>query len=297
MFLYLKYSVYTLIIILIALYCIKKLRKYKKIYKQNGLDGVWLYFVNKNIKKTGFSNFIDIKKNLLGAKIERLSKSRILYGPYSETKIINSYGWSNIDFAPKYLGTYESHIQEKIIFLSKKFKLNNFIDLGAAEGYHIISVLKKKYFSKGSAFEINIKSRNLLKRNATINGVSKKLSIFSDATFESLKRNLGKQDLKKILFLVDIEGHEFKMFDKEFCNYFCECYFIVEDHNFNVLNNNILSNFYKNINKNFHVEIIKDRSKKPFEITILDKFSDDEKYLMMSEGRPETMQWLVLTPK
>ena len=178
------------------------------------MDGVWLYFVNKNIKKTGLNNFIDVKKNLLGAKIERLSKGRILYGPYSETKIINSYGWSNIDFAAKYLGTYESHIQEKIIFLSKKFKLNNFIDLGAAEGYHIISLLKKKYFSRGSAFEINIKSRNLLKRNATINGVSKKLSIFSDATFESLKKTLKKQDLKKMLFLVDIEGHEFKIFDK-----------------------------------------------------------------------------------
>jgi len=297
MFLYLKYAAYTLIIILISLYSIKKIRKYKKIYKKNGLDGVWLYFVNKNIKKTGLNNFIDVKKNLLGAKIERLSKSRILYGPYSETKIINSYGWSNIDFAPKYLGTYESHIQEKIIFLSKKFKLNNFIDLGAAEGYHIISLLKKKYFSKGSAFEINIKSRNLLKRNATINGVSKKLSIFSDATFESLKKNLEKQDLKKMLFLVDIEGHEFKIFDKKFCSYFSKCHFIIEDHNFNILNNKILSNFYKTIKKKFHVEFIRDQSKKPFDITILDKFSDDEKYLMMSEGRPMTMQWLVLTPK
>mgnify|MGYP006089687475 FL=1 len=297
MFLYFKYTIYFLIILLIAIYSKKKIIKYKKIYKKNGLDGIWLYFTNKNFKKTGFNNFIDVKKNILGAQIQRLSKNKILYGPYSGTRIINSYGWSNIDFAPKYLGTYESHIQEKIISLSKKFKLNNFIDLGAAEGYHIISLLKKNYFSKGSAFEISLKSRNLLKKNATINGVSKKLSIFSDATFESLKRNLGKQDLKKILFLVDIEGHEFKMFDKEFCNYFSECCFIVEDHNFNVLNDNILSNFYKIINKNFYVEIIKDHSKKPFEITILDKFSDDEKYLMMSEGRPETMQWLVLTPK
>tara|TARA_B110000444_G_scaffold179988_1_gene168760 strand:+ start:618 stop:1505 length:888 start_codon:yes stop_codon:yes gene_type:complete len=294
---YFKYYAYTLIILLIALYCIKKIKKYKKIYLINGLDGIWLYFVNKNIKKTGLSNFIDIKKNLLGAKIERLAKSRVLYGPYSETKIINSYGWSNIDFAPKYLGTYESHIQEKIIFLSKKFKLNNFIDLGAAEGYHIISLLKKKYFSKGSAFEINKKSRNLLKKNATINGVSKKLSIFSNATFDNLKIELEKQDFKKMLFLVDIEGHEFQLFDKKFCNYFSKCFFIIEDHNFNVRNNKILSNFYKIINKNFHVEIIKDHSKKPFEINILSKFSDDEKYLMMSEGRPETMQWLVLNPK
>ena len=297
MFLYFKYTIFVLIIFFIVIYSKKKIIKYKKIYKKNGLDGVWLYFTNKNFKKTGFNNFIDIKKNILGVQMQRLSKNKILYGPYSGTRIINSYGWSNIDFASKYLGTYESHIQEKIISLSKNFKLNNFIDLGAAEGYHVISLLKKKYFSKGTAFEISLKSRNLLKKNAIINGVSKKLSIFSDATFESLKKNLGKQDLKKILFLVDIEGHEFELFDKKFCSYFSKCYFIVEDHNFNVLKNKISSNFYKNIKKNFRVEFIRDQSKRPFEIPILDKFSDDEKYLMMSEGRPQTMQWMVLKPK
>ena len=68
MFLYLKYAAYTLIIILISLYSIKKIRKYKKIYKKNGLDGVWLYFVNKNIKKTGLNNFIDVKKIFLELK-------------------------------------------------------------------------------------------------------------------------------------------------------------------------------------------------------------------------------------
>jgi hypothetical protein len=297
MLVYLEYFVYLLIILFITSYCKKKLWKYKKIYKKNGLDGVWLYFVNKNFKKTGFNNYIDIRKNALGAEIQRLSKNKILYGPYSRVKIINSYGWSNSDVATKYLGTYESHIQEKIIFLSKKYKLNNFIDLGAAEGYHIISLLKKNYFSKGSAFEINAKSRSLLKKNAKLNGVSKKMSIFSNATFDTLRKNLNKQDLKKMLFLVDIEGHEFKLFDEKFCNHFSKCFFIVEDHNFNIPNIKILSNFYKTIQKKFYVEFIRDQSKKPFEITILDKFSDDEKYLMMSEGRPQTMQWIVLKPK
>ena len=119
------------------------------------MDGVWLYFVNKNFKKTGLNNFIDIKKNLLGAKIERLSKGRILYGPYSETKIINSYGWSNIDFAAKYLGTYESHIQKTIIFLSKKFQLNNFIDIGLLALMAVVTiplVSLSKYFSRNLIF-------------------------------------------------------------------------------------------------------------------------------------------------
>ena len=291
------YIIYALIAFFIFQYCTKKVKEYKLIHKKNGLDGIWFYFVNKNFKNTGFSNFIDKKKNILGAKIQRLAKSKILYGPYSGIKIINSYGWSNVDFAPKYLGTYESHIQEKIIFLAKKFKLNNLVDLGAAEGYHIISLLKKNYFSKGFAFEINKKSQVLLKKNASINGVSKKISIFSSATFNSMKTNLNNLDLKKTLFLIDIEGYEFHLFNEKFCDYFSKSFFIIEDHNFNINNNKILSNFYKIINKHFNVEFISDRSKKPFEINILKNFSDDEKYLMMSEGRPESMRWIVLLPK
>ena len=69
MLVYLEYFVYLLIIFFITSYCKKKLWKYKKIYKKNGLDGVWLYFVNKNFKKTGFNNYIDIRKNALGAEI------------------------------------------------------------------------------------------------------------------------------------------------------------------------------------------------------------------------------------
>ena len=294
---YFEYLIYITIILLIISYFIKKFKKYRKIHKINGLDGIWFYFINKNITKTGFSNFIDKKKNLLGTKIEKLSKSKILYGPYAGTKIVNSYGWSNVDFAAKYLGTYESHIQQKIIFLSKKFKLKNFVDLGAAEGFHIISLLKKKYFSKGIAFEISEKSRNLLKKNALTNNVSNKLSIFATAKFETLQKNLVKINHSKTLFLIDIEGNEFYLFNKEFCNYFSKCIFIVEDHNFNIVNKKKLKNFYEITKKNFKIEVIRDVPKNPFEFKILDKFSDDEKYLMMSEARPETMRWLILYPK
>ena len=36
---------------------------------------------------------------------------------------------------------------------------------------------------------------------------------------------------------------------------------------------------------------------KDYNFRVLDKYSDDEKYLMMSEGRPQTMRWLLLQPK
>ena len=213
------------------------------------------------------------------------------------SKFISLHGWSNVDFGPKYLGTYEQQIQKKIIYLKNKFKIKFFVDCGAAEGYHIISLLKKRIFKTAIAFEINEKSRNILSKNAIINKVRKKISIFSEANFKTLKNNLKKENLNKTLFLLDVEGNEFDLFDINFCKYFSKSYFIVEDHNFLIVNKKKINSFYKNIYKYFKVEIIKGRTNDPLDHKILDNFTEDEKYLMMSEGRPMTMQWILLTPR
>ena len=56
------FLIYFLITLFILKFLIKKLKKYIKIYKYNCFDGVYYYFINKNFKKTGLSNFIDKKK-------------------------------------------------------------------------------------------------------------------------------------------------------------------------------------------------------------------------------------------
>ena len=163
-----------LIVFFIFTYFLKKLKKYVSIFNVNGLDGIYYYFKNKNFRNYGIWNFIDNKKYKLGKKLAEYSKEKILFGPYSGTKFIFGSGWSNTDFGSKYLGTYERQIQKKIIYLKKKFNLNFFIDCGAAEGFHIISLLKKKIFKTAVAFEINKKSRDLLIKNAINNNVKKK---------------------------------------------------------------------------------------------------------------------------
>ena len=294
---YFEYFIFTIVILLIFLWFRKKILKYKSIYNQNGFDGVYLYFVNKNFTKTGLSNFIDKKKNILGKEISKISNNKILYGPYSGTKILTTYGWSNIDFCPKYLGSYEYQVQKKIIDLNKKKKFDYFIDLGAAEGYHIISLLKKKIFKQGLAFEISKKSREILKKNAQINKLNNRIRIYKDANLSSLKNALRNFNHRRLLFLVDIEGQEYDLFNKDFCKIFSKGTFIIEEHPFNISNKRKIKNFNQNIKKYYNVEILKDTPKNPFNFSILEKYSDDEKYLMMSEGRPESMQWVILQPK
>ena len=286
-----------IISIIVIIYIIKKLKKYKSVYLSDGADGVLYYFLNKNFKNTGFNNFIDKKKYILGKKISIYAKEKILFGPYAGTKFSNLHGWSKVDSSAKYLGTYESQVQQKLIFLSQKFKLKNIVDLGAAEGYHIVSLINKKYFVKGFAFEISKKSKSILYRNIVLNKLEKKIKIFSEANFESLKQNLHVEKLNKTCFLVDIEGNEYNLFTNEFCKYFSRSIFIVEDHDFNIKNKQLKNKFYKTIKKYFKINIINDKSNNPFDFDILENFSDDEKYLMLSEGRPKTMKWILLSPK
>ena len=292
--------IFKLILLLIVFftftYFLKKLKKYVSIFNVNGLDGIYYYFKNKNLRNYGIWNFIDNKKYKLGKKIAEYSKEKILFGPYSGTKFIFRSGWSNTDFGPKYLGTYERQIQKKIIYLKKKFNLNFFVDCGAAEGFHIISLLKKKIFKTAVAFEINKKSRDLLIQNAINNNVKKKISVYSEANFASLKK-LKIKNFKKTLFLLDIEGAEFNLFDKNFCRYFSKSFFIIEDHNFIILNKKKTNSFYKTIKKFFKVEFVDDNFENPLNYKILDNLTEDEKYLILSEGRPLRMQWIILLPK
>ena len=292
--------IFKLILLLIVFftftYFLKKLKKYVSIFNVNGLDGIYYYFKNKNLRNYGIWNFIDNKKYKLGKKIAEYSKEKILFGPYSGTKFIFRSGWSNTDFGPKYLGTYERQIQKKIIYLKKKFNLNFFVDCGAAEGFHIISLLQKKIFKTAVAFEINKKSRDLLIQNAINNNVKKKISVYSEANFASLKK-LKIKNFKKTLFLLDIEGAEFNLFDKNFCRYFSKSFFIIEDHNFLILNKKKTNSFYKTIKKFFKVEFVDDNFENPLNYKILDNLTEDEKYLILSEGRPLRMQWIILLPK
>ena len=57
--------------------------------------------------------------------------------------------------------------------------------------------------------------------------------------------------------------------------------------------------FYNLVNKNFVIEKIDNTSRNPFELSNknFDKFTDDERFLLMSEGRSEKQIWLTLIPK
>ena len=80
-------------------------------------------------------------------------------------------------------------------------------------------------------------------------------------------------------------------------NYYKNSLLLIENHEFLVSDNKKIDEFFNHLNQNFEVEKIENSSRNPYQFSFMDKFSDDERWLLMSEGREQNMNWLLCTPK
>jgi len=273
------------------------LKRIYKRYDNEGIEALVYYYLKKFGIKVKYNSFLDKKKKVIARKIFEICKGKITFGLYKGTKLFVDENYIETDYSSKLLGAYEEQIQIHIIRLQKKYNLKYIINFGSAEGFHIISLIKKNIFLKGLAFEIDSRKKSELKKNILLNNLIKKIKIFDKANFNDVNKEFNKKILKKTLYLVDIEGAEFLLFNKFNYNSFKNSVLVIEDHNFAIKNKSLVRIFYKFLNKNFSTKIVKNSERNPFNIKKIREFNDDEKWLMMSENRPKSMQWIVCEPK
>ncbi|MDB4279978.1 hypothetical protein N9862_01015, partial [bacterium] len=263
-------------------------------------------FINVLLSKIGFKYRIDseLKRMIIwhGKNIAEMSNNKIISGFYKDVKIEINKNWNTTDAASKYLGVYELEVQECIVNLQKKKKSKKkyLINLGAGEGYHPISLLKKNFFNRAILYEMDKQGQDLIKKNSNDNKVSKQIKISGQAKINFLNDYYFKDlRLNDCFFLFDIEGDEFKLLNKENILKLKKSNLLIELHpmyqvNGKRQNKNIL---IKKLEKFFKIEILTTtyRDLSPFKF--LDSMSDLEKWMLVSEGRPEKMEWLVCVPK
>ena len=85
---------------------------------------------------------------LILSKVIKLSNSQVMAGPYKGTEFVVKSYWGSYDMSSKLLGSYERHIQEKIVEIKNKNNLEIIINIGAGEGYHIVSLIKNSQLAR-----------------------------------------------------------------------------------------------------------------------------------------------------
>lgn len=276
---------------------LKKIIQTPHLIHNSGFD----IFIYKVLSKLGvkleYHSILERTKYYLEKKIIKLTKKKVILGIYKNLFLNCKCNWPGFDFSSKLLGVYEEQVQKEIKILASKNNLKTIVQFGSADGYHILGLLKNGIFKNGYAFEMDYKSFKFSVDNKKKNRLGNKLKIINEkANFDIVEKYINDKNLKKTLFLIDIEGDEYNLFNENNIKKYLKSFFIIEDHNF-APHKFKRKNFFNLVKKKFNIYFLNNTSRDPFKYNLIKEFSDDEKWLIMSEGRPHSMRWIVMQPK
>jgi hypothetical protein len=273
----------------------------KKIYykvKIDGLDGIWyrlLRIINNNIV---YNNFFEKKKYELSLSLFKKYNNSVISGPY-KNMFFSEKSYSGIgDLGAKIIGVYELEVQNKLLELINNFNIENFVNIGSAEGYHAIGVAKQEKIKKIITLEKDEKSTSIFTENIKKNNLKKNITIENEANSGTFNILNTKIDFSKTLFLIDIEGNELELLDDKAIELLKKSFLIIENHKFLLCDQkqykyDMLINKLKNT---FNLEIIKNTGRDISQIKEISDLSENELMMVISESRIKMMEWLVLSP-
>jgi len=269
-----------------------KFNNIKNIY---GKEYAWAMLFQYLKSKIGIINPILKRKLILSRRLDNILKSTVAYGRFKGLKLSKKTWWGAPDKAAMLLGLYEVEILESLANVPETH--NIFIDLGAADGYYGVGVLVAKMFDYSYCFEITESGQRTIHENAYNNNVTDQIKINGIAKIDFYK-SIPSKHLDRCVLLVDIEGAEFDIFNEATFAAFKYSIIIVELHDWQLVDGDEKLKRFKNLaNKYFSITTLTTRSRDTSCFAELDNYSDDDRWLICSEGRGRKMNWLRLDPK
>ena len=239
------------------------------------------------------SNIISSHRARIQNLVANFHQQTIAYGPFKGFKFDPASSWGE-DRGSMILGIYEQEILESLEQISSRFK--TFIDLGAADGYYGIGVLVNTIFSKSYCFEISENGREVIAKNAALNNVIDKVVIKGEAR-KDFYEGIPSEDLKSSVLLVDIEGGEFDLLDKNtFAAFSHSIIFIELHHQFFEDGENKLSKLIADAKDTHLIDVLTMSNRNLSKFDELNTLNDTDRWMLCSEGRPFMMKWLRLDP-
>jgi hypothetical protein len=253
----------------------------------------WSIFTLKH--NLGISCPSEKRRKFLSNKLLEEFNGVIRYGLFTGLKFSSDNSWGVGERASMLLGLYEKEILTSLQNIPSKYK--TFIDLGAADGYYGIGALVNGMFEKSYCYEMNVVGQKIIKKNAELNNVASKVVIrgFADKYFY---KDLKNDEIDQSVLLVDIEGAEFNLFDKNLFKKFSKSIIYIELHPW-IFKNDGQEELHKLENdarEYFTIEKITTTSRDLSKFEELKKWSDTDRWLICSEGRHKLMTWWRLDP-
>ena len=172
----------------------------------------------------------------------------------------------------------------------------SFISIGAADGYYAIGMLCSGMALRCHAFEISEQGRETILNNWRLNSEPRELFVHGAADAGTISQ-VPVADLLDCTVVIDIEGGEFSFLSESILHRLSKCDILLEIHSW-------VDGFFEQYRElidraslEFDISVISRVTRNTVDIPELRHFTDDNRALITSEGRPCLQRFLHLTPK
>ena len=156
---------------------------------------------------------VEMARKVVSDKIRAQLSNQVAYGPFKGLRLSAQSVWSSSDSGSMLLGLYEQEVLNTLSLIAKPDR--TFVNLGASDGYYGIGVLVAGLYGHSYCYESNETSRHLIEETAILNHASEKITVFGKAE-KGFYNQIPSDRIDKITMLMDIEGGELDVIDKDF---------------------------------------------------------------------------------
>jgi Methyltransferase small domain len=196
--------------------------------------------------------------------------------------------WGDGDRAPKLLGCYEANLHTHLL-KSVTRGPRTVVNVGCAEGYYAVGLARLLPDATTFAFDINAAAVAVCRQAAEVNGVSQRLVVDGLCTTEILGHLVARN--RRPLIFMDCEGGELELLDPARVPLLGNCDIIVETHDF--IDRSITATLLERFGTSHKVELLAGGARDPNQFVELHSWEELDRWLLVDEGRPEIMNWLV----
>jgi hypothetical protein len=255
------------------------------------LGYVWWTAKERSIQNKDFIEEYERQQALFKPLFKDLT---VMHGPFKGVKYPEMSSFGSSLFA-KLIGSYEREIHSAVEeFCNVRY--TEIVNIGCGEGYYSVGLAKKIPTARIFAYDIDPEARELSRRMAEYNEVADRIEIRSEITPEELHAFAFTE---KGLIFCDCEGYERTLFNQSNISNLASCDLIIETHDFIDIE---ISSYLKELFKMTHsisfVRSIDDIDKvKDYHYPELSSYSLKEKKILLHEGRPAIMEWMICRSK
>ena len=208
----------------------------------------------------------------------------VLSGPFRGMLLDTASSWGPL--GPKLLGTYERELAPVIETIIAG-GCRRFVDLGAAEGFYAVGLLRRLPAATCVAFEANERGRAMLGDSARANGVLDRLEIRGHCGPHELAAAVAA--FHPELVICDVEGAELDLLDPDAIPGLAGVDLLVEIHDF--VNPAMGAILARRFAESHAITRIATGPRRHVDIPAVPGFSRAERAILACEQRPCAMEW------